>query len=79
MSTLLTTPATVTCTHNTPCPPADASDHDAAIVIAAHPEQGWFLRCNGIVSFTDTGDLYPDRHCDAPHRNEVRLTGPVAA
>lgn len=39
------------------CPSADASDHHAAQVIAAHPEQGWVLLCNGIIRFDDDGEL----------------------
>jgi Family of unknown function (DUF5999) len=48
------------CQHQPHCPAADASDHDAARVIAAHPEQGWVLLCNGIVRFDDDGELLPD-------------------
>jgi hypothetical protein len=48
------------CQHQPPCPPADACDHDAARLIAFHPEQGWGLLCNGVVIFDDTGELLPD-------------------
>jgi hypothetical protein len=48
------------CIHRPPCPRADARDHDAARVVAAHPEQGWVLLCNGIVRFDDGGELLPD-------------------
>jgi hypothetical protein len=48
------------CTHTSPCPSADAIDHDAARVIADHSDQGWVLLCNGIVRFDDTGELLPD-------------------
>ena len=48
------------CPHQPPCPPADASDHDAARVVASHPEQGWSLLCNGVVVFEDYGELLPD-------------------
>jgi hypothetical protein len=27
--------------------------------VAAHPEQGWSLLCNGVVLFDDTGELLP--------------------
>jgi len=37
------------CRHTPHCPSADATDRDAAHVIAAHPEQGWSLLCNGVV------------------------------
>jgi hypothetical protein len=38
-------------------------------VIAAHPEQGWSLLCNGVVLFDDTGELLPDGQIIAPHRS----------
>jgi hypothetical protein len=43
------------CQHQPPCPPAGAPDHQAARVVAPHPEQGWSLLCNGVVAFDDTG------------------------
>jgi hypothetical protein len=48
------------CQHQPQCPEAFASDHDAARVVAAHPEQGWSLLCNGVVLFEDYGELLPD-------------------
>jgi hypothetical protein len=48
------------CAHSPACPGADATDRDAAHVIAAHPEQGWSLLCNGVVVFEDTGEILPD-------------------
>ena len=42
--------------------------HDAALVVARHPEQGWVLLCNGVVVFDDTGELLPDGRTVAPHR-----------
>jgi hypothetical protein len=56
------------CQHQPPCPPADASDREAAHVVASHPEQGWSLLCNGVVMFEDTGALLPDGRCIPPHR-----------
>jgi Family of unknown function (DUF5999) len=62
------------CKHQTPCPPAEAEDHEAARVVAAHPEQGWSLLCNGVVLFDDTGELLPDGSVIPPHRPaNVRL------
>ncbi|CAL9675805.1 hypothetical protein SUDANB178_07742 (plasmid) [Streptomyces sp. enrichment culture] len=60
------------CTHTPKCPTADSSDREAAYVVAAHPEQGWSLLCNGLVLFEDTGELLPDGRVIDPHR-------PVAA
>ncbi|MDR8408437.1 DUF5999 family protein [Nonomuraea sp. 3-1Str] len=48
------------CQHQPPCPPADDPSHDAARLVAFHPEQGWGLLCNGVVIFEDTGELLPD-------------------
>jgi hypothetical protein len=48
------------CTHQNPCPPADRSDRTAARTVAAHPEQGWSLLCNGVVLFDDGGHLLPE-------------------
>ena len=48
------------CEHRPQCPSAGAPDHDAARVVAAHPEQGWSLLCNGVVLFDDLGELLPD-------------------
>ena len=56
------------CQHQPPCPPADASDREAAHVVASHPEQGWSLLCNGVVVFEDTGLLLPDGRSFPPHQ-----------
>ncbi|NUR27545.1 MAG: hypothetical protein HOV83_17180 [Catenulispora sp.] len=56
------------CHHHPCCPGAAAPDRDAALVVVAHPEQGWSLLCNGIVLFDDTGELLPDGRAVAPHR-----------
>jgi hypothetical protein len=47
------------CEHTPKCPAATATDRGAARVVAAHPEQGWSLLCNGIVAFDDGGELLP--------------------
>ena len=56
------------CTHSPTCPTAYAADHEAAAVLACHPEQGWSLLCNGVLLFDDTGELLPDGRVVAPHR-----------
>jgi hypothetical protein len=56
------------CQHEPPCPQPDDLDREAARIIAAHPEQGWNLLCNGVVVFDDTGELLPDGRVIAPHR-----------
>jgi hypothetical protein len=56
------------CQHRPPCPTADAADHSAARVVASHHEQGWYLLCNGVVVFDDTGELAPDGHMTEPRR-----------
>lgn len=70
------TPARNTCTHTPSCPTADASDRDAAHVIAAHPEQGWSLLCNGIVLFEDFGELLPDGQSSAARRGALSGCSP---
>ena len=47
------------CQHQPRCPDATAPDHMAAQVVAHHPEQGWSLLCNGVISFDDMGELLP--------------------
>ncbi len=63
------------CQHQPHCPAADASDHDAARIIAAHPEQGWALLCNGIVRFDDDGELLPDGRTIYTGGTGARLKG----
>jgi hypothetical protein len=60
------------CHHSPHCPGSTASDRDAARLVAAHPEQGWGLLCNGVVVFDDTGELLPDRTPVDPRRPVVR-------
>ena len=67
------------CQHQPPCPPAGAPDHAAARTVAAHPEQGWSLLCNGVVLFEDTGELLPDGRVITPHRPTYCLSGSAPA
>ncbi|MFF3416197.1 DUF5999 family protein [Streptomyces sp. NPDC002698] len=53
------------CSHRSSCPSADAA---AAHIVAARPEQGWNLLCNGAIVFDDSGELLPDGSVIAPHR-----------
>ena len=53
------------CSHQPSCP---AADSPAPHVVAAHPEQGWSLLCDGAIVFDDTGELLPDGRVVAPHR-----------
>jgi uncharacterized protein DUF5999 len=66
-------PTTRVCTHFPKCPPATASDHGAARVVACYPEQGWSLLCNGVVAFDDCGEILPSGVGVAPHRPECQL------
>lgn len=64
------------CTHQPHCPPAEATDREAARAVARHPEQGWSLLCNGVVLFDDGGELLPDG-CSvgpAPHSSRLPLS-----
>jgi len=37
--------------------------------VAAHPEQGWSLLCNGVIVFDDLGEILPgDLVAPPPHR-----------
>ncbi|MFC8664927.1 MULTISPECIES: DUF5999 family protein [Streptomyces] len=59
------------CSHRTSCPSADRSElshRDEAHIVSAHPEQGWYLLCDGAIVFDDTGALLPDGRVVAPHR-----------
>jgi len=47
------------CKHTPSCPLPGAIDRTAAHTIAEHAEQGWSLLCNGLVVFTDGGELLP--------------------
>jgi len=66
-------PRPTTCAHEPACPTAGDADHDAAVVLSRHPEQGWSLLCNGVVVFEDTGELLPDGRTVAPHRPACRI------
>ena len=59
------------CPHQPTCPNAESPDHDAALVVACHPEQGWSLLCNGIVRFDDTGEILPDGRIQQPARTRL--------
>jgi len=54
------------CSHQPTCPAATSADRCAAHVLAAHPEQGWSLLCNGVVVFDDYGELLPDGRAVSP-------------
>lgn len=74
------TPATSgLCRHTPPCPSAEATDRDAAHVVAAHPEQGWSLLCNGIVLFEDFGELLPNGESRAARRRDLTMASPHRA
>lgn len=45
------------CQHRPNCPPSIAPDHARARIVAFHPEQGWWLLCNGVIVFDDGGEL----------------------
>ncbi|MFD3996092.1 DUF5999 family protein [Streptomyces zaomyceticus] len=61
------------CTHEPSCPPADCTDHAAARPVARHPEQGWSLLCNGVLTFEDTGELLPSGEVVTPCRPAVTV------
>ena len=53
------------CSHQFASASADAH---AVHVVAAHPEQGWSLLCDGAIVFDDSGELTSDGKVVAPHR-----------
>ncbi|MEU6143898.1 DUF5999 family protein [Streptomyces sp. NPDC047081] len=60
------------CSHQPSCP---SSDSHVPHIVAAHPEQGWSLLCDGAIVFDDSGELTADGRIVAPHRLPVeRLT-----
>ena len=64
------------CQHQPRCPPSRAPDHLTARIVAAHPEQGWSMLCNGVTVFDDGGELLPDGRAIPPGRPAV--AGPPA-
>jgi Family of unknown function (DUF5999) len=48
------------CHHIPQCPDAWDKARFAASTLAAHPDQGWSLLCNGVIAFDDGGGLFPD-------------------
>jgi len=69
--TVRLSPLPAVCVHVPACPSADGPDRDAAHVIAAHPEQGWSLLCNGVVLFEDCGEILPNGDCVKARRAEL--------
>lgn len=63
------------CRHSPLCPTAEASDREAARVVARCEEQGWSLLCNRVVLFDDTGELLPDGRIIAPHHPQLMKAG----
>lgn len=59
------------CSHQPQSPSYDSPAHDAAHIVAFHPEQGWNLLCNGAIVFDDTGEILPDGSIVAPSRLAV--------
>ncbi|MGP4027100.1 DUF5999 family protein [Actinomadura sp. 3N407] len=66
------------CQHQPTCPRASAADHDAARLLAYHPEQGWGLLCNGIVIFDDQGELLPDGQTLPAQRSSALVAAVVS-
>lgn len=56
------------CSHAPACPDAAADSRDLAVVVSDRSEQGWALLCNGVVLFSDDGELLPDGRVVADHR-----------
>jgi hypothetical protein len=67
------------CLHHPHCPEAGAVNRDAAHVVAAFPQQGWSLLCNGVIMFEDTGELLPDGRTVPPQRGPAPHVTPAPA
>jgi len=64
--------------HQPACPAVDgATSPVAACTVAAHPEQGWSLLCNGVVLFDDGGYLLPGTTSSTPSSTPTS-TAPAA-
>ncbi|MFL4907660.1 DUF5999 family protein [Streptomyces sp. MMS24-I2-30] len=61
------------CPQLSPCHPGGAPH-----VVAARPEQGWNLLCDGTIHFDDTGELHPDGSVVPPHRPPTADLTPAA-
>jgi hypothetical protein len=64
------------CEHHPPCPGAGDADRLASAIVAAHPEQGWNLLCNGVLTFEDTGAVAPSGQVVPPRRASA-VTSPL--
>jgi Family of unknown function (DUF5999) len=68
------------CHHRPHCPEAWDRACFAARSVAAHPDQGWSLLCNGVIAFDDGGGLLPDgRIIGAASAATHHIPIPVAA
>ena len=56
------------CNHQPPCPAGTDRAGLHAEIVTSHPEQGWYLLCNGVVLFDDGGALLSDRRIIHPDR-----------
>ncbi|MET8760051.1 DUF5999 family protein [Lentzea sp. NPDC004782] len=54
------------CQHEPHCPAAEDPRGQWAEIAVSHPEQGWYLLCNGIVLFDDGGLMLPGHRVVAP-------------
>jgi len=67
------------CQHQPTCPSADSPARQLAHTVAAHPEQGWSLLCNGVVVFDDLGELLPATGVRTTTSSPVLATVTIAA
>ena len=64
------------CSHQSSSPASDAALRHA---VAAHPEQGWTLLCDGSIVFDDSGELHADGSVVPPCRIPADRLAPSAA
>ena len=66
------------CSHQTSLSSSAAPFPDRRHPVAAHPEQGWTLLCDGSIVFDDSGELHPDGSVVPPCRVPVERLAPAA-
>lgn len=59
------------CDHQPSCPSGTDQNGVRARIVAGHPEQGWYLLCNGVVLFDDSGEILPNGDSVAARRAEL--------
>ena len=65
------------CTHQPPCPSAQATDHAFARIVARQDSLGWSLLCNKVIVFDDAGEILPSGTVIGPDRAYAYLPSKI--